>query len=277
MNIETRKSHRCFDGEVLFQSHKSPTTGTDMNLSVFLPKEKPKALMVWLSGLTCTEENFMAKAGAFQFASRQGVAIICPDTSPRGTDLPGEHDDWDFGSGAGFYLDATANPWAQNYKMYSYIVDDISQFIAASNLDHLPRCISGHSMGGHGALTIGLKHPEMFQSISAFAPIVNPMEVPWGQKAFRNYLGDHEESWKAYDACQLVKSSKYNGEILIDQGLADNFLTEQLQPEAFEKACSATAVSLQVRRQKGYDHSYFFVSSFIDDHLSFHLRQLKLT
>ena len=274
MNIEIVKQHRCFDGDVQFCSHRSEVTKTSMNFCLALPKEQPKLVLLWLSGLTCNEENFITKAGAMAYASQRGVVLLCPDTSPRGTNLPGEHDSWDFGSGAGFYLDATESPWSDNYRMASYITEEIPQILKAKELGHLPLAISGHSMGGHGALTLGIKHPELFSSISAFAPICNPMEVPWGQKAFQNYLGGDRSTWKEYDACQLLLERNYKKNILVDQGVADQFLEEQLKPQNLEKVCKEMDIPLSMRSHEGYDHSYYFISSFIEGHIKFHLEEV---
>lgn len=230
-------------------------------------------VIYWLSGLTCTEENFTVKAGAQRMASQLGVALIAPDTSPRGVRFDGDADAYDFGVGAGFYVDATQEPWRANYRMYSYVTDELPSVIAAAfpSLDTVRASIMGHSMGGHGALTIALKNPQRYRSVSAFAPIVAPMDVPWGQKAFTGYLGSDKAAWADYDACALVQSRGWNGPaILVDQGSKDSFLEKQLQPERFANACEAAGVNLQLRMQAGFDHSYFFIATFIEDHLRFH-------
>jgi len=259
--------------------HRSEVLDCDMVLAVYLPpaaENGPVPVLWWLSGLTCTDENFMQKAGAHKLASELGLAIVCPDTSPRGTNLPGEHDDFDFGSGAGFYINATREPWNQHYKMFDYVTEELPGLVR----EHLPindrQSISGHSMGGHGALICALKKPELYRSVSAFAPITNPSQCAWGEKAFTGYLGPDRETWKAWDSCELVGKHGTDFELLVDQGEADNFLHDgQLRPEALQAACRETGVSLTLRRQPGYDHSYFFIASFIDDHLRHHARFLS--
>ncbi|MGE3928357.1 MAG: S-formylglutathione hydrolase, partial [Lautropia sp.] len=254
-------------------------TGTPMRFGVYLPplaSERRVPVLYWLSGLTCTEENFVVKAGAQRAAAELGVAIITPDTSPRGLGYPGEDERYDFGTGAGFYVDATEAPWSRGYRMYSYVADELPALVAA----HLPvdpqrAGIFGHSMGGHGALTIALKHPDQFRSVSAFAPICSPMRCPWGELALSRYLGDDRAAWRDYDATALIAARGWRGpKILVDQGTADNFLAEQLKPELLEAACASAGVPLELRRQDGYDHSYFFIATFIADHLRFHAAQL---
>ncbi len=277
--LTLKEQHRSFGGSTEFYTHQSKSTKTPMTFSVFRPKEEKNEkvpVLVFLSGLTCNEENFITKSGAQKWASDNGMMIICPDTSPRGTDIPGERDNWDFGQSAGFYLNATTDLWKENYNMYDYVVNEITEILSSNfnaNLDHV--AISGHSMGGHGALVIGLRNSELFKSVSAFSPICAPMQCPWGQKAFKNYLGDKEESWKQYDASELVKSARVESEILIDQGTDDKFLKEQLKPGIFEQNCKETGYPLNLRMQEGYDHSYYFVSSFIKDHIEFHLHNLN--
>ena len=249
-----------------------------MTFGIYLPPQaetQPCPVLYWLSGLTCTEQNFVTKAGAQAYASKYGIAIVAPDTSPRGCNIPGEDDDWDFGSGAGFYVNATQAPWSQHYRMYDYVVSELPDLVR----EHFPvdasrQGIFGHSMGGHGALIVALKNPGMFCSVSAFAPIVAPMQVPWGQKAFRHYLGDNLLDWEAYDASILVKRTETRLPILIDQGEADPFLTEQLRPELFEAACANADYPLQLRRHPDYDHSYFFIASFVADHMRHHAEAL---
>jgi S-formylglutathione hydrolase len=257
--------------------HDSESLNCRMTFAVFLPpaaeNSKVSALW-WLSGLTCTDENFSQKAGAFNKAAELGLAIILPDTSPRGLELPGEHDSYDFGSGAGFYLNATQSPWNQHYRMYDYLVHELPTIIAEQFPISDRQSISGHSMGGHGALTIALKNPERFQSVSAFAPIVNPMQCPWGEKAFTHYLGEDRTTWAAYDSCELLKSGARLKDIFIDQGGSDNFLNEQLKPENLEKVCAEVKQPLTLRRHEGYDHSYYFISTFIEEHLEYHSRHL---
>lgn len=277
MTIEVRSEHGCFSGKQGFYSHASAATGTTMNFSVFVPgaaKRVKVPALYYLAGLTCSDETFMVKAGAQKRADELGLMLVSCDTSPRGLDLPGEHEDWDFGSGAGFYLDASANPWSKHYRMGTYINDELPALIEA-NFPVLPgvKGICGHSMGGHGALVSALRHPERWQSVSAFAPIANPLNVPWGQKAFGNYLADKSE-WQAWDASCLMADKPFPGEILIDQGEADQFLERELQPESLELAAKQSGQALQLRRHPGFDHGYYFIQSFIDDHLHHHARSL---
>ena len=250
-----------------------------MQAAVFVPPQAqngPVPVVYWLSGLTCTEDNFTAKAGSQRYAAELGLILVAPDTSPRGLNLPGEDDDWDFGSGAGFYLNATEQPWAANYRMYDYITRELPALIEANfPADAERKSISGHSMGGHGALTIALKNPGVYRSVSAFAPIVAPMRCPWGQKAFGNYLGGDRSAWEAYDTTALVAKGGNPLPLLVDQGDADPFLTEQLKPELLEEACSAASHPLTLRMQPGYDHSYNFIATFIGEHLRYHADALK--
>ncbi len=270
--------HICFGGTVGFYSHHSSSCNSEMKFAVYLPSQaraKSVPVLYFLSGLTCTEENFMVKAGAEQFAAKYGIMLVVPDTSPRDAGIPGEDDDWDFGTGAGFYVDATVEPWKSHYQMYSYVVDELPKIIA-ENFPAIPekQSIFGHSMGGHGALICALKNPERYLSVSAFAPIVAPMRCPWGQKAFTNYLGSDRETWRAYDASELVLTAQYNRPILIDQGTEDKFISNQLLPEAFEEACAKVGQTLSLRRQAGYDHSYYFIATFIEDHIRHHAAAL---
>lgn len=273
-SINLISEYRCFEGTVGFCSHQSATCNSEMKFAVYQPpqvKLQPVPVLYFLSGLTCTEENFTAKAGAQRFAAEYGLMLVAPDTSPRNTGIAGENDDWDFGSGASFYVDATEEPWSQNYQMYSYIVQELPALIA----EHFPiksdkQGIFGHSMGGHGALVCALRNPEIFKSVSALAPITAPMRCPWGQKAFTNYLGTNEATWRNYDASELVKAAKYNRPILIDQGSADKFLEEQLLPHIFEQACAEVNQPLTLRFHDGYDHSYYFISTFMEDHIRHH-------
>jgi S-formylglutathione hydrolase len=271
--------NKCFGGTVGFYSHDSQTCKGEMRFSIYQPpqaKSEQVPVLYFLSGLTCTEENFMAKAGAQQFAAKYGLIIVAPDTSPRNSGIPGEEDDWDFGTGAGFYVDATVEPWAGHYQMYSYVVEELPALIA----EHFPvkperQGIFGHSMGGHGALICALKNPQKYKSVSAFAPIAAPMRCPWGQKAFSNYLGSDQETWRAYDASELVLTSSFKRPILIDQGTVDSFLEkQQLLPEVFEQACEKAGQPLTLRFQEGYNHSYYFIASFIEDHISHHAAAL---
>ncbi len=279
--MNTIEEHASFGGVQGVYTHESEVVSGSMEFSVYVPpqaKRGPRPVLYYLSGLTCTQDNVTTKSGFQKYASEQGLTVVCPDTSPRGSDFPGEHENYDFGSGAGFYLDATASPWSSSYRMYSYIVEELPQIIAANFQVETGRSgIFGHSMGGHGALVIGFRNPDKYQSISAFAPIVAPMQVPWGQKAFTNYLGGDPETWRQYDAIELIKSGfKASGEILIDQGTADPFLNEQLRPELFEAVCQNAGQPVRIRRQEAYDHSYFFISSFMQDHIEHHAKILDL-
>lgn len=276
--MQALSSNRSFGGWHRRFEHRSETLNCTMQFAVYLPPQaehKKVPVLCWLSGLTCTDENFMQKAGAHQLAAQLGLAIVCPDTSPRGTDLPGEHDEYDLGSGAGFYLNANQSPWNSHYCMFDYVTEELPALIRK----HLPigpdQSIFGHSMGGHGALICALKKPENYHSVSAFAPISNPSQCDWGRKAFTAYLGEDRDSWRAWDACELIRAGQRVDELLIDQGTADSFLQEgQLQPEALEKACSESGIPLNLRMQPDYDHSYYFIASFIDDHLRYHAGHL---
>lgn len=274
--MDTRKTHLCHGGTLGYYTHQSAATGTAMNFSLFLPPaaaQGPVPYMVFLSGLTCTEDNFTTKAHAYERAAARGMAVLAPDTSPRGE---GVADDaaYDLGQGAGFYLDATQEPWAQHFRMESYLLNDLLPLVEKQfPLDAARKSVCGHSMGGHGALTLYFRHPGLFKSCSAFAPIVAPSLVPWGEKAFTAYLGPDRTAWAAHDSCALVRAAKAaatNAPILIDQGMADSFLTEQLRPELFEAACAEAGQTLTLRRHDGYDHSYFFIQSFIADHIDWH-------
>jgi len=260
-------------------SHQSDATGTPMRFALYMPPqaESAKALPVlwYLSGLTCTEENVTVKAGAQRYAAQHGLIFVAPDTSPRGAGIDGEDESYDFGTGAGFYVDATVDPWKKNYQMYSYIVDELPELISSSfPVQHDAQGITGHSMGGHGALTIGLKHPDRYRSVSAFSPICAPSQCPWGKKALAGYLGDNTDSWADYDATRLVEAGKRQNKILIDQGAADEFLQEQLLSSVFVDACNQAGQDVDLRLQDGYDHSYFFIASFMEDHLKFHAQNL---
>ena len=276
--LKQHSVHECFGGQVAFYSHASRETQTEMNFSVFLPPcatGAPVPGLIYLAGLTCTEETFMIKAGAQKHAVSHGIALICPDTSPRGANIPGEEDDWDLGTGAGFYLDAEVSPWSENYRMYSYVTKEIIEILdLCFPIDTKRLGIFGHSMGGHGALTIHLKNPSLFNTVSAFAPICAPTQCPWGQKAFANYLGNDQSRWREYDSSELVKSNSKGPDILIDQGLADNFLEKELHPHLFEKSCRDAGRNLLLRRHEGYDHGYYFIASFIADHLNHHSKGL---
>ena len=273
--MKTLNEHRCFGGTQRFLQHDSAEIGLPMRFGLYMPPQ-PRALLVFLAGLTCTEETFAIKAGAQALAAELGLALLTPDTSPRGAGVPGESDAWDFGVGAGFYLDATREPWARHWRMESWLMNELLPLVQQET--GLTRTgLFGHSMGGHGALTLALRHPGRFASLSAFAPIAAPTQCPWGQKAFSGYLGDDRAAWAGHDATALMRaqpSAPFAGGLLIDQGLADKFLAEQLHPEAFEAACAAVGQPLTLRRHAGYDHGYYFIASFVDDHLRHHAQQL---
>jgi len=278
MTVETVKSHRFAGGDLRYCRHASDATKTPMTFSVFTPEGPgPFPVLVWLSGLTCTEDNFTTKAGAYPAAAEHGLMIVAPDTSPRG-DAVADDPAYDLGQGAGFYVDATEEPWSPHFNMETYVVRDLVAAVRGNfPADPVKLGISGHSMGGHGALTLALRHPDLFRSVSAFAPISSPMNCPWGQKAFSAYLGPGPATWRGHDVCELIRSGMSRGyftDILVDQGLADPFLTEQLRPELLEEACRAAGQALTLRLQHGYDHSYFFVASFIAEHIAWHARRL---
>lgn len=277
--LELISEHACFGGLQRFYRHDSAAIGLPMRFSVFLPRAEPGArlpAMFYLAGLTCNEETFMTKAGAQRYAAREGMILIAPDTSPRGAGIPGESDDWDFGAGAGFYLDALTEPWSQHYRMYSYLLDLRELAVAELPVDPDRTGIFGHSMGGHGALVLALRNPGLFRSVSAFAPIAAPSVCPWGEKAFTGYLGADQDAWGRYDASELMRTmhAPFPNGILIDQGLGDKFLATQLRPEVFENACVQAGQRLQLRRHALYDHGYYFVSTFMEDHLRFHRENL---
>jgi S-formylglutathione hydrolase len=270
----------CFGGRQLRFEHRSEVLNCDMNFSVYLPPQAnsgPVPVLYWLSGLTCTDENFVTKAGAQRYAAAQGMAIVAPDTSPRGDEVPDDPEGaWDFGLGAGFYVNATQAPWSANYRMYDYICEELPTLVEAGlPLDGGRRSIFGHSMGGHGALTIALRNRDHYRSVSAFSPVVAPSQVPWGEKALGNYLGADRSGWLEHDSCELVKREGRQLPILIDQGEADNFLREQLRPELFEQACDEVDYPATIRMQPGYDHSYFFIASFIGEHIAFHAKAMS--
>ena len=273
--------HACFGGTQRFYQHESLEIGLPMKFSVFLPPQAstgPVPALLYLAGLTCNEETFMAKSGAQRLAAELGLALIAPDTSPRGAKVPGEADSWDFGVGAGFYLDATQPPWARHWRMESWLTAELLPLLtSALPIDAGRIGIFGHSMGGHGALTLALRIPGLFKSVSAFAPICAPSQCPWGRKAFTGYLGSDKSDWLAHDATALMQHqpvAPYPGGILIDQGLGDKFLADQLHPELFEAACASASQPLTLRRHAGYDHSYYFVATFMADHMAHHARQL---
>ncbi len=278
--MKLRKQWKSFGGWQKQFEHDSQTLGCEMRFSVFVPSlaESQKVpVLYWLSGLTCTDENFVHKAGAQKYAERHGLIIVAPDTSPRGEGVPDDEDGaYDFGLGAGFYLNATEEPWSEHYKMYDYVIDEMPKLIEREfAVDPSRQGIFGHSMGGHGALVLGLRNPERFRSISAFSPVCAPMQCPWGQKAFSNYLGSDREKWRAYDATELVKAGAEKRTLFIDQGLADEFLDEQLHPHLLEQACRDHDHPINLRRHEGYDHSYFFIASFVGDHITFHAKALR--
>jgi S-formylglutathione hydrolase len=275
------KQHACFGGTVSFYSHWSESCRCTLNFSIYRPSEFNRAstspVLYFLAGLTCTEENFMAKAGAQRYAAEYGMAIVAPDTSPRNCGIPGEEDNWDLGTGAGFYIDATEAPWDYHYRMYTYVTEELPALVAEHfNIDPTRQGICGHSMGGHGALVCGLRNRDCYRSISAFAPIAAPSQCPWGQKAFRHYLGENPATWSVYDATELVKATVGDlRPILIDQGLADSFLAEQLRPDLLIEACRQADRPIAYRAQPHYDHSYYFIATFIEDHIRFHARHLN--
>jgi S-formylglutathione hydrolase len=278
---ETISQLRCFGGVVGFYRHDATETRCQMRFSVFTPPQAEKGrvpILYYLAGLTCTEETFMIKGGAQRIAAELGIMLVTPDTSPRGVELPGDRDSWDFGVGAGFYLDAAQEPWARHYRMYSYVTRELPALVeSAFPADPNRRGIFGHSMGGHGALTIYLKNTDRYKSVSAFAPIVAPKRVPWGLKAFTNYLGPDTDKWSQYDATELMLASKDAAKrphILIDQGTTDQFLQRELQPHWFEEACRKVGQPLTLRMQEGYDHGYYFISTFMEDHLRHHAKVL---
>jgi len=280
MTITTLSEQRCFGGVQGIYSHASTETRCTMRFGVFLPPlahARRVPLLYWLSGLTCTEENFIVKAGAQRVAAALGIALVVPDTSPRGLDIPGEAASYDFGLGAGFYVDATEAPWSKGYRMYSYVAKELSDVVAAEfAVDSSRAGIFGHSMGGHGALTIALKNRDSYKSVSAFAPICSPMRCPWGEKALGGYLGNDRARWREYDATALIEDRGWNGPpLLVDQGTKDQFLDIQLKPDLLRATCVEQGIPLELRMQEGYDHSYFFIATFVEQHLRFHDRTLE--
>jgi len=279
MTIETVSRNQHFGGFQGVYVHESATTGTPMRFALYEPpqaEEGPVPVLWYLSGLTCTEENFTVKAGAQRFAAQHGVMLIAPDTSPRGAGIEGEDDSYDFGTGAGFYVDATQAPWNTNYQMYSYITDELPAIVFDKfNGRRDAQGIFGHSMGGHGALTIALKNPKTYRSVSAFSPICAPSQCPWGKKALSGYLGNDQKAWAEYDATALIEAGRRTAKILIDQGEADEFLETELMPQTFAAACTRAEQLLELRIHPGYDHSYYFISTFIADHIAFHAEALS--
>lgn len=278
MALETLSEHRCFGGVQGFYHHSSAEIGLPMKFGVFVPPQAsqgPVPVLFFLAGLTCTEETFATKAGAQRLAAELGLMIVTPDTSPRDTGIDGASAAWDFGHGAGFYLDATEAPWSKHFRMESWITQELRSLVLSQFAARADRVgLFGHSMGGHGALTLALRHPALYQSVSAFAPIAAPTQCPWGEKAFTGYLGADRSSWAAHDATALIKAGSKLPPLLIDQGLADNFLAAQLHPHLFEAACEQAGQPLTLRRHAGYDHGYYFISSFIEDHLHHHAQAL---
>ncbi|HKM63992.1 MAG TPA: S-formylglutathione hydrolase [Acidisphaera sp.] len=276
---ERVSAQRCFGGTQYVFRHRSETTGTDMRFAAFVPPQaeaKPAPVVWFLSGLTCTEENFTVKAGAQRVAARLGLILIAPDTSPRGEGVPDDKQGaYDFGLGAGFYLDATEQPWARNYRMESYVIRELPGIVASLlPVDMGRQGVMGHSMGGHGAITLALKNPGRFASVSAFSPISSPMQCPWGEKALSGYLGADRTAWRRTDSCALMDDGARLPDLLVDHGTADAFLDVQLKPQLLQAACDRAGVPLTLRMQDGYDHSYFFIATFIEDHLTWHAARL---
>ncbi|QLQ27478.1 S-formylglutathione hydrolase [Pseudoxanthomonas mexicana] len=277
MTTERIEHRACFGGWQDVYRHRSEVLGCDMTVGVYLPpqvEQGPCPVLYWLSGLTCTEQNFITKAGAQRYAAEHGIILVAPDTSPRGEDVA-DAEGYDLGKGAGFYVNATQAPWASHYRMYDYIVDELPTWVEADPMASDRRAISGHSMGGHGALTIALKNPGRYRSVSAFSPIVAPTQVPWGQKAFAAYLGDDREAWKAWDTVELIRQAREQLPLLVDQGDADEFLQGQLKPELLQAAAAEAGHPLTLRMRPGYDHSYYFIASFIGDHIAHHAAALN--
>ena len=276
--MECIQEVRTFGGTQRVFRHTSESTRCDMEFAVFDPtpeQPSPKPTLFYLSGLTCTWANVAEKGGAQRYAAEHGIMLVMPDTSPRGLALPGEDNDYDFGSGAGFYVNATRAPWSEHYRMFDYVTQELPSIVATDLQGDPQRAgVMGHSMGGHGALICALKRPDVFRSCSAFAPISNPVNCPWGEKAFGGYLGSDRAEWANWDACALVEQSDFRGAVLVDQGEADNFLDEQLKPKALRSAFDSVGRDLELRIQPGYDHSYYFIASFIGDHIAHHAHQL---
>ena len=275
--MQKTESHACFGGTQEVWSHRSETLGCAMKFGLFLPPQAqggPVPALYWLSGLTCSEQNFITKAGAQRYAAEHGIALVAPDTSPRGEGVA-DADGYDIGLGAGFYVDATQAPWATHYRMHAYVADELPGLVET----HFPlagaRAISGHSMSGHGALVVALRNPGRYRSVSAFSPIASPSRVPWGEKAFSAYLGDDRQAWRAWDACELVAGASERLPVLVEQGEADEFLQTQLQPQRLVEACAAVGHPLDLRMRAGYDHSYYFIASFIGEHIAWHARALQ--
>ena len=275
--MEQKEQHLVFGGSQEVWEHRSSVLSCPMRFAIYLPpqaKDKKLPVLYWLSGLTCNEQNFITKAGFQRYAAEQGLIVVCPDTSPRGEDVA-DDDAYDLGQGAGFYVNATEQPWAQHYRMYDYVLEELPALIR----EHFPvtekQSICGHSMGGHGALVLALKNPEFYTSVSAFAPIVSPTQVPWGHKALGAYLGDDQAAWAQYDTVRLIENGARIRSLLVDQGLADNFYEEQLRTPLLEKACADAGIAADIRYHEGYDHSYYFISSFIAEHIAYHAERLQ--
>ena len=275
--MEQKEQHLVFGGSQEVWEHQSEVLGCPMRFAIFIPpqaKDKKLNVLYWLSGLTCNEQNFITKAGFHRYAAEQGVIVVCPDTSPRGEGIAND-DAYDLGQGAGFYVNATEEPWAKHYRMYDYILEELPGIIR----QHFPvtdkQSIFGHSMGGHGALVLALKNPEFYTSVSAFAPIVSPTQVPWGHKALGAYLGDNQAAWAEYDTVRLIEDGARIRSLLVDQGLADNFYEEQLRTPLLEKACADAGIAADIRYHEGYDHSYYFISSFVAEHIAYHAERLQ--
>ena len=277
MTLERIEHRACFGGWQDVYRHRSTALDCEMNFAIYLPPQAehgPVPVLYWLSGLTCTEQNFITKAGAQRHATEHGIAIVAPDTSPRGDDVA-DAEGYDLGKGAGFYVDATQAPWAAHYRMHDYVANELPALVEANFPVTDARAISGHSMGGHGALVVALRNPDRYRSVSAFSPIVAPSQAPWGRKAFAAYLGEDEEAWKRYDATELVATATDKLPLLVDQGGADEFLGEQLKPDLLRAACDAAGHPLRLRMRPGYDHSYYFIASFIGEHIAHHAAALK--
>lgn len=275
--MERVEQHACFGGMQEVWKHRSETLGCEMKFAVYLPPQAVRdrlPVLYWLSGLTCSEQNFIVKAGAQRYAAEHGVILVAPDTSPRGGEVP-DDDAWDLGQGAGFYVNATQAPWSRNFRMYDYVVDELPRLVEANFPANDKRSVSGHSMGGHGALIVALKNPGRYRSVSAFSPIVAPSQVPWGRKAFAAYLGDDRLAWRQWDATALIADAKERLPLLIDQGDADEFLAQQLWPELLRTVCEGAGHPIDLRFQPGYDHSYYFIASFIGEHVAYHAAALR--
>lgn len=275
--MERIERHACFGGTQEVWKHRSETLQCEMKFAVYLPPQAEREacpVLYWLSGLTCNEQNFIVKAGAQRYAAEHGVILVASDTSPRGGEVP-DDDAWDLGQGAGFYVDATQAPWSRNFRMYDYVVDELPRLVEANFPASGRRSVSGHSMGGHGALIVALKNPGRYRSVSAFSPIVAPSQVPWGQKAFAAYLGDDRQAWRQWDATALIADAQERLPLLIDQGEADEFLAQQLWPELLRTVCEAAGHPIDLRLQPGYDHSYYFIASFIGEHVAYHAAALR--